>query len=604
MPLERTMDDIEADFEILEAIGAHVDGMIESLMPGGAIQKTLRRWLIGHAEPPEDEDAQLCLMAMAADLELFTPSMSGRTMVDRHLNAKAPGTPEERLAFQALGAAQFRLVRIVDREGPDLIRLEDLVTEESLLLLDRRISPMATGLAAAMRLCPLASGRYVVISPLFAMDEAMLGGAMTFVRPGRPLGHSHRYAASLYRDVARRGFRPLPKLIIALDQDELLDFLQEAVDRLTPIERLAMRWIGGGEADADLVLEARRLASVDNLVDAFGCFGQIDADGPQELRVAYEQIAALQMETIAQRARAGVGGARATLDLVAAQIAGHIARGNMEVSARVLFDRLRLRWAFSGAEKPAGNASSATADIDRVIQRIQALRARTVDRGCTEAEAIAAAAKVSELLDRHDLTLDEVSVRRSDCEGVSVATGRKRRAPVDSCMPPIAKFCDCRVWSEEGDDGLLRFVFFGLKADVEAARFLHDLIEVTFDTESTTFRGSEIYQTLRGGDRRMALNSFQIGLAGGIVGKLAALKAARHSAGAKSTGFDLVAVKHSMVDEEIGRLGLHFTARKATSRRYVHGEAYDAGKATGSRFEPNAPLGEARAERPTGYSLG
>ena len=243
MPLDGTTHDIEADFEILETMGAHIDDMIESLMPGGAIQKTLRRWLVGHAEPPEDEDAQECLMAMAADLELFTPSMSGRTMVDRHLNAKAPGTPRERLAFQALGAAQFRLVRIIDREGPDLIRLKDLLTEETLLLLDGRISPMATGLPTAMRLCPLASGRHVVISPLFAMDEAMLDVAMTFVSRGRPLGHGHRCAARLYRDVARRGFRPLPKLNIALDEDELLEFLRLAEEHLTPIERLALRWI-------------------------------------------------------------------------------------------------------------------------------------------------------------------------------------------------------------------------------------------------------------------------------------------------------------------------------------------------------------------------
>jgi hypothetical protein len=592
MPLDGTSDDIEADFEILEAIGVQVDGMIDSLMPGGAIQKTLRRWLTGHAEPPEDENAQRCLMAMAADLELFTPSMSGRTMVDRRLNAKAPETPEERLAFQALGAAQFRLVRIIGREGPDLICLKDLVSEESLLLLDARISPLATGLPTAMRLCPLASGRHVVISPLFAMNEAMLEEAMTFIRPGRPLGHGHRCAASLYRDVARRGFRPIPQLTVALDQNELLDFLQQTEERLTPVERLAMRWIGGGEGDGDLVLEARRLASVDNLVDAFGCFGQIGASGPQELRVAYEQIATLQMETIAERARAGVGDAAATLDLVAAEIAGHIARGNMKAGARDLFDRLKLRWAFSGTEKPAGNASSATADIDRVIQRIQALRAKTVDRGCTEAEAMAAAAKVSELLDRHDLTLDEVAVRRSDCEGVSVVTGRKRRAPVDSCMAPLAAFCDCRVWSEEDNNGVLRYVFFGLKADVEAARFLNDLIEITFDTESTAFRRGEIYQALRGGNRRMALNSFQIGLAGGISGKLGALKAARQSAGAKSTGFDLVAVKHSVVDEEIGKLGLNFTTRETRSRRYVHSQAYDAGKAAGCLFEPNAVLGD------------
>jgi hypothetical protein len=63
------------------------------------------------------------------------------------------------------------------------------------------------------------------------------------------------------------------------------------------------------------------------------------------------------------------------------------------------------------------------------------------------------------------------------------------------------------------------------------------------------------------------------------------------SAGAKSTGFDQVAVKHAVVDEEIGRLGLHFTTRETRSRRYVDSEAYNAGKAAGALFEPNAALG-------------
>jgi hypothetical protein len=591
MPLDGTTDDIESDLEILEAIGAHLDEMIEGLQSGGAIQKTLRRWLTGHVEPPDEDEALQCLMAMAADLELFTPSMSGRTHVDRRLRIITPGTPEERAAFQALGDAQFRLARIIDREGAALTRLEDLVTGESLLLLDDRISPVAAGLTTAMRLCPLASGRQVVISPLFAMDETMLAGAMTFVRPGRGLGQGHRCAANLYRDVARRGFHPLPQQPVASNADEILAFIKDFRDRITPVERIALRWMTTDKADADLLRETRALSSAENLIDALGCFGQMDLGGPPDLRAAYEQIAALLVETIVQRARAGVGGGSTpVLDRVAAEIAGDVARGAMRASARDLFDSLRRRWTASESQRPAAKTPSASSDIDQVIQRIQALRAKTVDRGCTEAEAMAAAAKVSELLGRHDLTLDEISVRRSDCEGVSLSTGRKRRAPADSCMPPIAGFCDCRVWSEQRGDGTLGYVFFGLKADVEAARFLHDLVQVTFETESGTFRCGEIYLALSGGDRRMALNSFQIGLASGIAGKLASLKAARQTAGAKSAGFDLVAVKHSVLDEEIARLGLNFTTRRASARRQVHGDAYAAGKAAGALFEPDAAL--------------
>jgi hypothetical protein len=385
---------------------------------------------------------------------------------------------------------------------------------------------------------------------------------------------------------------PRQTMDLELDEDALFDILREAEKQLTPIQRLAIRWMTDEDARGDVDAEARRLASVDNLVDACGCFAQIEVDQIQGLKAAYERIAALQVDTIVQRARAGVGGAAETLDQVGADIAGRIARGQMQAGARTLFDRLRARRA-GPAPKPAPseNGPSANADLDRVIQLIQGLRAKTVDRGCTEEEAMAAAAKVSELLGRYDLTLDEVAVRRSDCEGVSIATGRKRRAPVDSCMSPVAEFCDCRVWSEEGEDGALRYVFFGLKADVAAARFLHDLIEATFETESATFRHGGIYMRLQGGGRRTALNSFQFGLASGIAGKLAALKAARRSAGAQSSGFDLVAVKHSVLDEEIAKLGLNFTSRASTSRRHVHGDSYAAGKAAGALFEPNPALG-------------
>jgi len=589
MPQHGAMDDVDADYQILDAIGRHVEDLIERLVPSGTVHKTLRRWLTGHAEPPEGEDAQVCLMTMAADLELFTPSASGHTAVDRYRNRSQPETPVERQALEALGAAQFRLVRIDGREGPDVVHLKDLVTGESLRLLDARISLEAAGLPTAMRLCPLASNRHVLISPLFALDETTLAAAMKFARPGRPLGH--RCATNLYRDVARRGFLPIPQRIVELNGAMLAGAIRELEDQLTEVEHLALRWIGTGEAEEtdDLVLEARHLASVDNLIDACGHYGQAGPDAPAGLKAAFERIAGLQMETIVQRARAGVGGQADALDAAAAAIANDVARGAMAASAGDLFQRLRTRWAFSVAADSAGSASSA-ADLERVIQRIQALRAKTVDRGCTEEEAMAAAAKVAELLDRHDLTLDAVSVRGSDCQGMGVATDRRRRAPVDSCMQPLARFCDCRVWSEESDGGTLRYIFFGLKADVEAARFLHDLIEITFETESTAFRHGEIYRTLRGGDRRVALNSFQVGLATGITAKLAALKAARQKSTPKSTGFDLVAAKHAVVDEEIARLGLNFASRATTARRFVHGGAYAAGKAAGALFEPTAVL--------------
>jgi len=585
MPYDGTNDDLDHDFETLEALGEHVDGLVESVFRGGAPRKTVRRWLVGHRDPPDDIDSQVVLVATASDLELFTPSMTGRTQVDRYLDAQRPDTDQDRAAVQALRAAQFRLVRIVDRDGPDLVRLKDLATGEDLVLLNSDISPLAAGAATAMRLCPLASGRHVLISPQFVIDEAVLAAAMTFVRPGKPMGHGHRCAANLYRDIARRGFIPMPRLTVPIEFDILAE--------LSEVERLAIGWLSSdGDGDrAELTAEIRRAASLQALVDACGLFAQATVDGRENIKQAFASVADILMETLTQRGRAGVGGYADILDRAAAEVRRHVSTGDMGVEARAMFDRLRERWSIGDQAGLDAKCAPDRAELDRVIQRILALRAKTVDRGCTEEEAMAAAAKVAELLARHDLSLDEVGVRRSDCAGATVETSRRRRAPIDSCVQPVATFCDCRAWSEETDDGTLRYVFFGLKADVEAARFLHDLIEVTFETESAAFRTGEIYRTLRGGDRRTALNSFQIGLASGIAGKLNALKEARTATAATTTGFDLVAVKHTVVDDELERLGLRFTSKSASGRRMVHGDAYEAGRSVGAQFEPHASLG-------------
>ena len=101
--------------------------------------------------------------------------------------------------------------------------------------------------------------------------------------------------------------------------------------------------------------------------------------------------------------------------------------------------------------------------------RIQGLRSKTTDNGCTESEALLAAAKVAELLDRYDLSLTDVEIRGAPCEQREYETYRKKRIPLDACIGAIANFCDCRVWREKNQAGEARYVFFGLRSDIEVA---------------------------------------------------------------------------------------------------------------------------------------
>ena len=75
---------------------------------------------------------------------------------------------------------------------------------------------------------------------------------------------------------------------------------------------------------------------------------------------------------------------------------------------------------------------------------MEGLRAKTVEQGCTEQEALAAAEKVAELLDRYGLSLSTIELHRQACQGVGIDTGPRRLGPVDECVPTIATFFDCR----------------------------------------------------------------------------------------------------------------------------------------------------------------
>jgi hypothetical protein len=277
--------------------------------------------------------------------------------------------------------------------------------------------------------------------------------------------------------------------------------------------------------------------------------------------------------------RAAHGSGRANLDAVAAAMDAAIAGGTFPREGRSLFDPLRERVKLSAA-RPAED----TADLDRLVQRIRALRAKTVEQGCTEQEALAAAEKVAELLDRYGLNLSELDLRKQSCEGIGIETDRKRRGPIDDCMGTIAAFFDCRVWAEIAEDGTLRYIFFGLPADVQASVYLHDLIALAFVSETAAFQGGDFYRSADSGHRRSATNSFQLGLARGINQKLQTLRQARDVASTGSTGRALVPVKDSMIDDEMERLGLTFH-RRSTARRRVLPTAYNAGKEAGERFE-------------------
>jgi hypothetical protein len=64
---------------------------------------------------------------------------------------------------------------------------------------------------------------------------------------------------------------------------------------------------------------------------------------------------------------------------------------------------------------------------DGLAQKLRALQNMTVANGCTESEALVAAAKAAELLERYGLSLEELKAAAPDhvCDSDSVNCGRR-----------------------------------------------------------------------------------------------------------------------------------------------------------------------------------
>ena len=226
-----------------------------------------------------------------------------------------------------------------------------------------------------------------------------------------------------------------------------------------------------------------------------------------------------------------------------------------------------------------------TTDLDKLKTRLQGLRAKTMANGCTEAEALSAAAKVAELLDRHDLSLSDLELREELCERSVIETNRKQRQPISACIPAIAEYCDCKVWREKDASGI-RYVFFGLRPSIEMAHYVHDVIAVAMQTAWSDYARTQRFIRY-GHDEK---GSFLFGMAVSIADKLTAMKAERDDANRVGGGRDLVVVRHAIVEAEFEKLDLNLRRGRASGKKVAAG-AFDAGQAAGQSLALHPAVG-------------
>ncbi len=220
-------------------------------------------------------------------------------------------------------------------------------------------------------------------------------------------------------------------------------------------------------------------------------------------------------------------------------------------------------------------------DRERIATRIRALLAKTVENGCTEEEAIAAAAKAAEMLARHNLTVDEVQIRESKFRKHSARyediLGERTWIVADA----IAFLVECRYWRSPHGVHPVKITFFGFDHEVEIAQYLMQICAQAMQDglDRTNRRHALLRPTVRRGKAIAFLD--------GMVRRLA--ERIRELKPQAPVGKGLIVLKQQLIDAEMKREGLDLGKTRGRLNRDFD-EEYGRGRLAGDKVSLNQGL--------------
>jgi Protein of unknown function (DUF2786) len=219
---------------------------------------------------------------------------------------------------------------------------------------------------------------------------------------------------------------------------------------------------------------------------------------------------------------------------------------------------------------------------DGLAQKLRALQNMTVANGCTESEALVAAAKAAELLERYGLSLEELKAAGPDqvCDFDSVNCGRRHTHEAHFLAPKIAEFTNTKIWLTRCRTEV-KITFFGLKVDVQIASYLFTVFRTAMETEWANYWTSHKEQHSCHG--KTVRKSFLMGMSKRLNARLSALIEEAKSGPALSESREIIVLKAQIVDKAFQELNLRLQKSRRTIRASFDSKAYDAGQLAGEK---------------------
>lgn len=217
---------------------------------------------------------------------------------------------------------------------------------------------------------------------------------------------------------------------------------------------------------------------------------------------------------------------------------------------------------------------------EKICARIRALLAKTVENGCTEDEAIAAAAKAAEMLERYNLSVDEVQMRESPfakhSERRDDLVGERLWKPAVA----ISELTGARCWT--GQAGAAPEInFFGFEHEVLVAKYLLEICGNAMRWHEERQRNS--MRLLHHSVQRRRVIPFLDGMADRLHARIMAIKPPR------AAGTGLVVLHRELVDQALKDDGINLSKRNMRGSRDFD-DAYADGLSAADRVALNKGL--------------
>ena len=217
---------------------------------------------------------------------------------------------------------------------------------------------------------------------------------------------------------------------------------------------------------------------------------------------------------------------------------------------------------------------------ENIFNKVRAMLSKTVDNGCTEAEALLALSMAEKLMEEHEITVDDLKLD-AETAVIGISDAKDPQNIRWKVCYFVSKFTATYAF---GNKKYIKFV--GLKSDVDFALWLTETLTAFIQAQLKSYMWSKGYQKLQGAQRNRVINSFVIGCCSRINTNLRDMIEARK---VTTNSTALVVAKQALINDVVKDLNIDKADRRGRKHK-ICGDVFNDGLKAGDNASFGRPI--------------